>query len=123
MNKLLGKAGELLDKSLEEINESSKSYFSDGNIVSDQDNEQTHSENMDVIYSNTTDTVINNKGSSTCRRLSINNTKGKTVLFRKRRRPNLLQGLQRHGHGNWVAILKDPLLEFYASRTPKLLTK
>ena len=36
---------------------------------------QRHSERMDVIYSNTTDTIINNKGSSTSRSISINNTK------------------------------------------------
>ena len=58
INKLRGKAGELLDKSLKEISESSKSYSSDGDISSDQDNEQTHSEKMDVIYSNTTDTKV-----------------------------------------------------------------
>ena len=116
MNKIRGKAGELLDKSLEEISKSSKSYSSDGDISSDQDNEQTYSENMDLIYSNTTDTVINNKGSDTSRSLTINNTKSKTVLF-------LLQGLKRHGHGNWVAILRDPLLDFHASRTPNALTK
>ena len=61
MNKLREKGGELLDKSLEEIIELSKSYSSDGDISGDQDNEQTYSEKMDVIYSNTTDTVINNK--------------------------------------------------------------
>ena len=49
MNKLRGKAGELLDKSLEEISESSKSYSSNGDISSDQDNEQTYSEKTDVI--------------------------------------------------------------------------
>ena len=65
MNKLRGKAGELLNKSLEEISESSKSYSSDGDISSDQDNEQTYIEKMDVIYFNTTDRVINNKASST----------------------------------------------------------
>ena len=39
MNKLRGKAGEVLDKSLEEIRESSKIYSSDGDISSDQDND------------------------------------------------------------------------------------
>ena len=81
MNKLSGKAGEVLDEFLEEISESSKSYSSDGDISSDQDNEQTYSEKMDVNYSNTTDTVISNKGSSTSRNLSINNTKSKAVLL------------------------------------------
>ena len=84
MNKLRGKAGELLDKSLEEINESSNSYSSDGDS-SDQDNEQTYSEKMNVIYSNTTDTVINNKCSSTSRSLSINNSKGRAVSYSKKR--------------------------------------
>ena len=80
MSKLRGKACEVLDKSLEEISESSKIYSSDGDISSDQDNEQTYSEKMDVIYSNTTDTVISKKGSSTSRGLSISNTKGKAVF-------------------------------------------
>ena len=123
MNKLHGKAGEVLDKSLEEISKSSKSYSSDGDIISDQENEQTYSEKIDVIYSNTTDTVISNKGSSTSRSLSINNTKSKAALFIKKEYQNLLQGLRRHGHGNWVAILRDSLLDFYASRTPNALTK
>ena len=39
MNKLHGKAGKVLDKSLEEISESSKSYSSDGDISSNQDND------------------------------------------------------------------------------------
>ena len=123
MSKLRGKAGEVLDKSLEEISKSSKIYSSDGDISSDQDNEQTYSEKMDVIYSNTTDTVISKKGSSTSRSLSISNTKSKAVLFNKKEDQNLLQGLKRHGHGNWVAILRDPLLDFHASRTPDTLTK
>ena len=67
MNKLQGKAEELLEKSFEEMSKSVKSHSSDGDISSDQDNEQTYSEKMHVIYSNTTDTVINNKGSSTSR--------------------------------------------------------
>ena len=71
MNKLCGKAGKVLDTSLEEISESSKSYSSDGDISSDQDNEQTYSEKMDVIHSNTTDTVINNNGSSTSLSLTL----------------------------------------------------
>ena len=78
---------------------------------------------MDVIYSNTTNTVINNKGSSTSRSLSINNTKSKAVLFSKKEDQNLLQGFKRHRHGNWMAIWRDPLLEFHASRTPNALTK
>ena len=41
----------------------------------------------------------------------------------KHKNKNLLQGLKRHGHGNWVAILRDPLLDFHASRTPNALTK
>ena len=124
MNKLREKDGELLDKSLEEISESGKRYSSDGDISRDQDNEQTYSEKMDVIYSNTTDTVINNKGSSTSRSLGINNTKSKAVLLSKKHDQNLFHGLRRNGHGNWVAILSDPLLEFHASRTPNaLLTK
>ena len=123
MSKLRGKAGEVLDKSLEEISESSKIYSSDGDESSDQDNEQTYSEKMDVTYSNTTDTVISNKGSSTSRSLRISNTKSKAVLFSKKEDQNLLQGLKRHGHGNWVAILRDPLLDFHASRTPNALTK
>ena len=123
MNKLRGKAGEVLDKSLEEISESSKTYSSDGDISSDQDNEQTYSEKMDVIYSNTTYTVISNKGSFSCHSLSINNTKSKAVLFNKKEDKNLLQGLRRYGHGNWVAILRDPLSDFHASRTPIALTK
>ena len=81
MNKL---RGEVLDKPLEEISESSKSYSSDGDISSDQDNEQTYSEKMDVIYSNTTDTVNNNKGSSTSRSLSVNNTKIRLFCSAKR---------------------------------------
>ena len=87
MNKLGGKAGEVLDKSLEEISESSKSCSSDGDIRIDQDNEQTYSEKMDVIYSNTTETVINTKDSSISHSLSINNTKSKAVLFSKKRTP------------------------------------
>ena len=39
MKKLHGKVAELLDKSLEEINESSKNYSCDGDISSDQENE------------------------------------------------------------------------------------
>ena len=78
---------------------------------------------MNVIYFNTTDTVISNKGSSTSRSLSINNTKSKAVLFSKKEDQNLLQGLKRHGHGNWVAIFTDPLLEFHKSRTPNALTE
>ena len=112
-----------MEKSLEEVSESSKSCSSDGDISSDQDKEQTYSEKMDVIYSNTTDTVINNKGSSTSRSLSINNTKSKAVSYGKKEDQNLLQGLKRHGHGNWMAILKDPLSEFHASRTLDALTK
>ena len=111
MSKLRGKAGEVLDKSLEEISESSKIYSSDGD-ESDQDNEQTYSEKMDVTYSNTTDTVLSNKGSSTSRSLiitiitknnlnstpenrlsihsiSISNTKSKAVLFSKKEDQNL----------------------------------
>ena len=123
MSKLRGKSGEILDKSLEEISESSKIYSSDGDESSDQANEQTYSEKMDIIYSNTTDTVISNKGSSTYRSLSISNTKSKAVLFSKKEDQNFLQGLKRHGHGNWVAILRDPLLDFHASQTPNALTK
>ena len=84
MNKLRGKADEVLGKSLEEISGSRKSYSSDGDISSDQDNKQTYSEKMEVIYFNTTDTVISNKGSSSSRSLSINNTKSKAVLFGKK---------------------------------------
>ena len=72
MNKFCRKAGKLLDKSLEEISKSGKSYSSDGDISNGQDNEQTYYEKMDVIYSNTTDTVISNKGSSTSCSFSIN---------------------------------------------------
>ena len=116
MNKYRGKAGEVLDKSLEEIIESSKSYSSDGDVSSDQDNEQTYSEKMDVIYSTTTDTVINNKGSSTSRSLRINNTKSKAVLFSKKIRPNSFARPQEAGiwkmggyfEGSFIRLPRKP---------------
>ena len=40
-----------------------------------------------------------------------------------KKKTKIMQGLKRHEHGNWVAILRDTLLDFHTSRTPKALTK
>ena len=122
MNKLRGKAGEVLDKSLEVISKSSKIYSSNGDISSDQDNEQTYSEKMDVIYSNATDTVISNKGSSTSRSLSISNTKARLFCSAKKR-PKSFARPQDAWTWKLGGYFEGPLLDFHTSRTPNTLAK
>ena len=48
-------------------------------------------------------------------------SKKKSLLFTPEEDEYLRHGIRRHGHGKWVAILRDPSYKFKAGRTPNSL--